>query len=128
MLKFLKKDITPYILAAFALIVIISSIVTYNRPLSYSLTISDKPTVNLPVTVDILIEKRMVDYSPTNLNVELTHKYNSNETYSFDLNAYDVGKYQFIFTPQYSGEYILTLTLDDDNTTQYFTQSITIGQ
>lgn len=128
MRDFLKRDLTPYVIGGFIVLLIISIVFNYNRPLSYTMTTSDKPTVDQPVTVDFEVEKRMAHYSPDTFTVELTHKYNSNETYTFELSPYEPGYYEFIFTPSYSGDYLVKLTLSIDGTTQYFTESISVEQ
>lgn len=128
MIKFLKKDLTPYLLIAFAIIFAISLFVSYNRPLSYSISVGDNPVVDQPVSIEIDIEKQMTAYSPEYVGVELTHKYNTNESYQFELDPYDTGKYEFIFTPRYSDTYILNLTLTSDGKSQSFSENIEIGQ
>ncbi len=128
MRDFFKRDITLYVVAIFIGLLLLSVFLTYNRPLTYTMTVSDSPVINQPVTVDFEVEKNMAHYSPTSFNVELTHKYNSNDTYSFDLEPYQPGRYEFIFTPGYSGDYLVTLTLKFEGTTQYFSETINIEQ
>lgn len=128
MREFFKRDLTPYVIGGFIIILIISVFLNYNKPLSYSMTTSSNPTVDQPVTVDFDVEKRMAHYSPDTFTVELTHKYNSNDTYTFELTPYEPGRYEFIFTPGYSGDYFVNLTLQFEGTKQYFQETINIEQ
>lgn len=128
MRNFLKKDLTPYVIVAFLVVLLISIFFSLQQPLSYTVTVSDNPTVDIPVTVDFEVQKSMSNYSPESFAIELTHKYNSNDTYTFNLDPYDQGKYEFIFTPDYSGEYLAKITMKIDGTTQYFTETININQ
>lgn len=128
MKEFLKKDITPYVIIGFLVILLISILFSYNKPLSYSMKVSSNPVVDKPVTVDFEVKNKMIRYSPQTFNVELTHKYNSNDTYSFELNPYETGRYEFIFTPSYSGDYLVKLSISIDGVKQYFTETINVGQ
>lgn len=128
MRDFFKRDLTPYVIGIFLFLLGLSIFLYYNKPLTYSMTTSATPTVDLPVTVDFEVEKRMAHYSPDTFTVELTHKYNSNDTYTFVLSPYQVGRYEFIFTPSYSGDYLVKLTLDFEGVTQYFTETISVEQ
>ncbi|WOO87113.1 hypothetical protein RZE82_08345 [Mollicutes bacterium LVI A0039] len=128
MREFFKRDFTPYVIGGFLIILVVSIFLSYNKPLTYKMTYSENPTVDSPVTVDFEVNKRMSHYSPQTFTVELTHKYNSNETYTFDLAPYEVGRYEFIFTPSYSGDYLVKLKLNIDGTTQYFNETINIQQ
>ncbi len=128
MIQFLKRDITPYVLILFLILIIISFIITYGKPLTYTLETGKNNTVDKPINVDIEIEKQMARYSPEEFDIEVTHKYNADESYSFELKPYEVGEYEFIFTPKYSGEYLVKMTLTDEGNTQYFTEYITVKQ
>lgn len=128
MKDFLKRDLTPYVIGGFLILLVLSIFLNYNKPLTYTMTTSANPTVDKPVTVSFEVEKRMAHYSPDTFTVELTNKYNSNDTYTFDLNPYENGYYEFIFTPSYSGDYLVKLTLSIDGTTQYFTEAINVKQ
>ncbi len=128
MKDFLKRDLTPYVISGFLILLIISIFLNINKPLRYTMSVSDNPTINQPVTVEFEVEKQMTKYSPASFEVELTHKYNSNETYSFTLEPYDEGLYEFIFTPGYSSDYLVKLTLRTDTGVQHFTETITVGQ
>lgn len=128
MKDFLKRDLTPYVIGGFIILLIISIFLNINKPLRYTMSVSDNPTINQPITVEFEVEKQMTKYSPTSFEVELTHKYNSNETYSFTLEPYDDGLYEFIFTPSYSSDYLVKLTLRTDTGVQHFTETITVGQ
>lgn len=128
MRDFFKRDFTPYVIGGFLILLVISIAISYRKPLTYQMSVSDTPTVDKPVTVDFEVEKQMAHYSPKTFTVELTHKYNSNETYTFELEPYEKGYYEFIFTPSYSGDYLVKLTLDIDGTKQYFTESFYVEQ
>ncbi len=128
MRDFLKRDLTPYVIGGFLIILLLSLFLNYNKPLTYTMTTSATPTVDQPVTVDFEVEKRMAHYSPDTFKVELTHKYNSNDTYSFVLEPYQAGHYEFIFTPGYSGDYLVKLTLNFEGVTQYFSETISVEQ
>lgn len=128
MLKFLKRDLTPYVIGGFICILIISVLLSINKPLSYTMTTSENPTVNTPVVVNFEVEKQMAKYSPDKFTVEVTNKYNSNDTYTFTIEPYQKGEYEFIFTPSFSGDYLINLTMVFDGTKQYFPETITINQ
>lgn len=128
MREFFKRDFTPYVIGGFIILLVVSLFLNYNKPLSYSMTTSANPKVDKPVTVDFEVEKRMAHYSPESFTIELTNKYNSNDTYTFELEPYEAGEYEFIFTPGYSGDYFVNLTLQFDGTKQYFQETITVAQ
>lgn len=128
MRDFFKRDFTPYVIGGFLIILVLSIVLNYNKPLTYVMTVSDNPKVDNPVTVNFEVEKRMAHYSPETFTTELTHKYNSDESYSFELEPYATGEYEFIFTPHYSGDYLVKLSLNIDGTKQYFTEVITVEQ
>lgn len=128
MRNFLKYDFTPYVIGLFLIVLSLSIFSSYNQPLTYKMQVSESAKVDSPVTVNFEIENQLAKYTPDTFTVELTHKYNSNDTYTFSLEPYRNGQYEFIFTPNYSGDYLVKLTLEIDGTTQYFTESIHINQ
>lgn len=128
MREFFKRDLTPYVIVGFLALLLITFVFNYNKPLSYKMTTSAKPTVDQPVTVGFEVEKRMAHYSPDTFSVELTNKYNSNDTYKFELDPYQEGFYEFTFTPNFSGDYLVKLKLNFDGSMQYFTESINVEQ
>ncbi len=128
MKNFFKRDITAYVVIVFILLVLISIFLKLNKPITVTLTTSDNPIVNEPVVVGIEVEKHMSHYTPDTFTIELTHKYNSNDTTTFDLAPYENGLYEFIFTPSYSGPYLLKFTIVDDGSKQYETKTLTIEQ
>lgn len=128
MRDFLKKDITPYVIGGFVIILCISIYLSINTPLSYKMDIKTNPVVGSPVTVNFEVQKQMTHYSPQTFNIELTHKYNSNDTYKFDIDPYADGYYEIVFTPSYSGAYLVKITMEIDGKTQYFTEEISVEQ
>lgn len=123
-----KRDVTLYVIAFFIIILIISTIINFNKPLSYNMNTYGDAKVGTPITVHFDVEKSLSKYSPDQFNVELTHKYNSNDVYTFDLTPYRIGQYEFVFTPKYSGKYLVKLTINFDGTQQYFTEEINVAQ
>lgn len=128
MREFFKRDLTPYVIGGFLILLFVTFFLNYNKPLTYTMVTSEKPTVEQPVTINFEVEKRMSHYSPETFSVELTNKYNSNDTYKFELDPYQEGFYEFTFTPSYSGDYYVKLTLVFDGTKQYFTETIKVEQ
>lgn len=128
MKKILKYDITPYVLIIFGIIFIIAATYSYKQPLSYELETSANPTVDNPVTITISIFNQLTAYTPEQLKVTTTHKYNTDESYEFIIDSYEKGKYQFIFTPHYSGDYFVNIEIEDSGKSYAFSTSISIEQ
>lgn len=128
MKNFLKLDVTPYILAIFGIIFLIAAFYSYKQPLSYELTTSATPTVETPVTISLAITKQLAPYTPEVVNITLTHKYNTDESYEFNVESYEKGKYQFMFTPHYSGDYYVSIEVTDNGKSQVFNDTININQ
>ncbi len=85
------------------------------RGYDLTMTTSPNPLVNSAVSVELTATNNSKEYTPHQVDLEIYNKYNISEKYTFEqVPNYVNGKYLIVFTPQYSGTYIVNIEVTNE--------------
>lgn len=86
-----------------------------NRGYEIETVITAEPKVNEPVKVEIKTTDSGNLFTPETINVEIYNKYNKSEKIILsELTSFDIGKYLLYVTPEFTGEYIVNITITNE--------------
>lgn len=86
-----------------------------NRGYEIETVITAEPKVNEPVKVEIETTDSGNLFTPEAINVEIYNKYNKSEKIALsELTSFDTGKYLLYVTPEFTGEYIVNITITNE--------------
>lgn len=110
----LKHKIFIYLLI---ILFVIIAILTYEKlKLNITFTTND-PQLNELLNVNIKIKKFDKFKNADEVKIEIFNKYKKDESVSNVITPYSTGNYNFSYLPQYSGKYVINLTIKlQDNT------------
>ncbi len=121
-----KQKIRIYIIAIISFGLIAASFYNFHNPLSVDIQTSSNPKVDNAISININTSMHLKPYSFESIDVNIAHKYNSNEQISFTVSPYEEGKYQIIYVPNYTGEYLINVEIKDDSNSQLFQSSFVV--
>ncbi len=109
----MKKFINIALRFVVILIICILGLSVLNaRGYDYKVTTPSELKVNNPIPIEIETIKDSQLHTAYKVDIDVFNKYNKNETFSFtEVPAYEEGKYLVVFTPQYSGGYVINLSV-----------------
>ncbi len=122
-----KKKAIKFLKIIFALIIIGAGIFIYlGRGAKVDISYDSEFTLGKPIEITIKTYNNYKLYSPENLTVSISNKYNKNASFTTELDPYDTGKYQLLVTPNYAGNYQLDLEYKDQNVEKTFSDDFLV--
>lgn len=92
-----------------------------------SIEYDEQIMVSKPTKIDITTKKGLQNYSPDAVHIEIYNKYNKDARVEADLVPYLEGEYSMILTPNYTGEYIINIQIEDGQDTYTKSDSFVVN-
>lgn len=91
------------------------------------ITTTSEPHVDTSTLIDITTTKNTQKYNPDSISLEVYNKYNVNEKIVIDNpTPFATGHYQLYLTPNFTGEYLVNLTVTQDGIDSLYHSSFNV--